>query len=66
MTAADLDAAIHDDELSPRRETFVTLDAVHRGVGTASCGPDTLPPYLVPTGTHTWTWTIRSLETPTA
>jgi beta-galactosidase len=62
VTAADLDAATHDVELRPRAETFVTLDAVHRGVGTASCGPDTLPPYLVPTGTHRWTWILEPLE----
>ncbi len=62
VTARDLDAATHDDELAPRPETFVTIDAVHRGVGTASCGPDTLHPYLVPTGTHTWSWTIAAPE----
>ena len=27
----------------PRPETIVHLDAAHRGLGTASCGPDTLP-----------------------
>jgi beta-galactosidase len=62
VTAADLDAATHDDELRPRAETIVHLDAVHRGVGTASCGPDTLPPYLVRTGTHRWTWVLEPLE----
>jgi beta-galactosidase len=62
VTAADLDAATHDTELRPRPETFVTIDAVHRGVGTASCGPDTLAPYVVPTGTHRWAWTIEPLE----
>jgi len=61
VTAADLDAATHDDEVVPRPETFVTIDAVHRGVGTASCGPDTLPQYIVPTGTHTWTWTLAAV-----
>ncbi len=66
VTAQDLDAATHDDEVVARPETFVTIDAAHRGVGTASCGPDTLAPYLVPVGTHTWTWTIASLESPTA
>ena len=65
VTAADLDAATHDTEVRPRAETFVTLDSAHRGVGTASCGPDTLPPYLVPTGEHTWTWTFEPLETDT-
>ena len=62
LTAADLDAATHDDELRPRAETILNLDAVHRGVGTASCGPDTLAPYLVPTGTHRWTWVLEPLE----
>jgi beta-galactosidase len=69
VTAGDLDAATHDDEVVQRAETFVTIDAVHRGVGTASCGPDTLAPYLVPTGTYTWTWTldtVDTLETPSA
>ncbi len=67
VTAQDLDSATHDDEVTPRPETFVTIDTVHRGVGTASCGPDTLPQYLVPTGTHTWTWTLEPvpLETST-
>ena len=69
VTAADLDAATHREELRQRPETVVTIDAVHRGVGTASCGPDTLPQYLVPTGTHTWSWIIEPLghpETPPA
>jgi beta-galactosidase len=63
-TAADLDAALHVNELRPRPETLVTVDAVHRGVGTASCGPDTLPPYLVPPGTHRWGWLIEPIEEP--
>ena len=46
-TAADLDAATHDVELRPRAETIVHIDAAHRGVGTASCGPDTLAPYVM-------------------
>ncbi len=66
VTAQDLDAATHDDEVVPRAETFITIDAVHRGVGTASCGPDTLAPYLVPVGKHTWTWTIGRRENPSA
>ena len=64
QTAADLDAARHVTELRPRAETIVTLDAVHRGVGTASCGPDTLEPYLVQTGMHRWAWTLEPLPHP--
>ena len=43
----------------PRPETVIHLDAAHRGLGTASCGPDTLPEYLVGPGTYRWTWTLR-------
>ncbi|PBC94633.1 beta-galactosidase [Streptomyces sp. Ag82_O1-15] len=59
--AADLAAAAHHDELVPRPGCVVHLDAAHRGVGTASCGPDTSPGYLVPAGTHRWSWTLRVL-----
>jgi beta-galactosidase len=37
----ELDAATHADELVPRAGLIVHLDAVHRGLGTASCGSDT-------------------------
>ncbi|HEY7735447.1 MAG TPA: glycoside hydrolase family 2 TIM barrel-domain containing protein [Candidatus Limnocylindrales bacterium] len=56
--AADLATATHDVELVRRPETIVHLDAAHRGLGTASCGPDTLPGYLVGPGTYRWSWTI--------
>jgi beta-galactosidase len=56
--ASDLAAATHDVELTPRPEAIVHLDAAHRGLGTASCGPDTLPEYLVGPGTYRWSWTI--------
>ncbi|MFJ9800764.1 glycoside hydrolase family 2 TIM barrel-domain containing protein [Streptomyces wuyuanensis] len=56
--AADLAAAAHHDELVPRPGCVLHVDAAHRGLGTASCGPDTLPRYLVPTGTHRWAWTL--------
>jgi beta-galactosidase len=58
VTAADLDAATHDVDLRSRAEAFVTIDSAHRGVGTASCGPDTLPQYLVAPGEHRWTWIL--------
>ena len=60
--AADLAAATHREELVPCPETVVHVDSAHRGIGTASCGPDTLPEYLVPTGTHTWSWTIAPVR----
>jgi beta-galactosidase len=58
FTAGDLAAATHDVELVPRAETTVHVDAAHRGLGTASCGPDALPRYLVGAGTYRWRWSI--------
>jgi beta-galactosidase len=60
--AADLAAARHDVDLVPRAETIVHLDAAHRGLGTASCGPDTLPEYLVGPGTYHWSWSIAPIR----
>lgn len=59
--AEDLTAAAHHDELAPRPGCVVHIDAAHRGLGTASCGPDTSPEYLVPPGVHRWSWTLRAL-----
>jgi beta-galactosidase len=59
--AADLAAAKHDVDLVPRPETIVHFDVAHRGLGTASCGPDTLPEYRVGPGTYTWSWLIAPL-----
>lgn len=60
--AADLAAATHREELRQRAETVVQIDAIHRGLGTASCGPDTLPAYLVPTGPHAWAWSYTPIR----
>jgi beta-galactosidase len=56
---ADLATATHDVELTPRPETIVHFDVAHRGLGTASCGPDTLLQYLVGPGTYEWRWSLR-------
>jgi beta-galactosidase len=45
FTAADLTAAKHTNELEPRPEVLLSLDHAQRGLGTASCGPDTRLPY---------------------
>jgi beta-galactosidase len=59
VRAADLASARHDGEVRRVPETIVTFDAAHRGLGTASCGPDTLPRYLVRPGTYGWSWSLR-------
>jgi beta-galactosidase len=59
--ATELADATHDVELRASGNTIVHIDAAHRGVGTASCGPDTLPQYLVSGGTFSFTWSVRAL-----
>lgn len=58
FTAADLTAATHADDLVRRPETFVYIDHRHRGLGTLSCGPDTLDHYKIGPGSYTWTWRL--------
>ncbi len=50
FTPGDLFAAAHEADLVPRDELVVCLDAAHRGLGTASCGPDVLPRYRIAAG----------------
>ncbi|MBX3031744.1 MAG: DUF4981 domain-containing protein [Chloroflexi bacterium] len=57
-----LAAADHQEELRPLATPIVHLDAVHRGLGTASCGPDTLPGYRIRPGSHRWSWSITPLR----
>ncbi|CAN2224464.1 LacZ Beta-galactosidase/beta-glucuronidase [Candidatus Nanopelagicaceae bacterium] len=59
--AGDLADATHDVEVTACGNTVVHIDTAHRGVGTASCGPDTLDKYIIKTGVHTWEWTVTSL-----
>jgi beta-galactosidase len=58
--ATALAAAPHHEELTSTDTTIVHIDVAHRGLGTASCGPDTLPAYLVGPGTYRWSWTVRA------
>lgn len=54
-----LSPAFHTYEVTPRDETFVCLDVMQRGLGGASCGPDTLPQYRIPAGIHALRYTLR-------
>ena len=51
----DLFKAFHTNELVRRNETIVHLDLQQRGLGTASCGPDTLRCYQIASGTYRFT-----------
>lgn len=58
-SVAALDAAEHDVDLARERVTHLHVDARMRGLGTASCGPDTLPQYLVRGRRFRWNWSLR-------
>lgn len=47
-----LDPAKHPSELAPEKDVTLYLDAAMRGLGTCSCGPDTLPKYRIDPGTY--------------
>jgi beta-galactosidase len=57
-SVAALDAAEHDVDLGRDDVTHLHIDARMRGLGTASCGPDTLPEYLVRGRRFRWTWSL--------
>jgi beta-galactosidase len=59
--AEDLAGATHVGELQPRPNAVIHFDDAHRGLGTASCGPDTLPQYLVGPGRYSWSWLLQPL-----
>ncbi len=52
FTDNDLWQAKHDFMLDEIRkpETYLNLDCIQEGVGNASCGPVTLPEYMIPNG----------------
>jgi beta-galactosidase len=58
FTPTDLFAAAHESDLAPRNELVVCLDAAHRGLGTASCGPDVLDRYRLPAGEYRFSYRL--------
>ena len=48
----------HTNELEPIPGTIVTLDLRQRGLGTASCGPDTLEKYCIKPGRYEFRFTL--------
>jgi len=62
FTANDLFAAYHTNELTRRDETYWTLDLIQCGLGGASCGPMTLPEYLIEPGKFTFSFLLRPVS----
>jgi beta-galactosidase len=61
FTAADIFSATHTFQLTARPETILSLDYRQRGLGTASCGPDTSPEYRIPAGRHRWNYLMTPM-----
>ncbi len=61
-TAADLYAAFHTNELTRRDEVILNLDLMQCGLGGASCGPGTLPQYLLLPGSYTFRVRLRPIS----
>ena len=61
FTAADLTAARHTSDLDPRAEVYLSLDHAQRGLGTASCGPDTSPGYRLLESRYTFSFSVRPI-----
>jgi beta-galactosidase len=56
--AEDLYVCGNEADLWPRNELVVHLDVAHRGLGTASCGPDVLPKYRLTSGDYTFSYRL--------
>jgi hypothetical protein len=59
FTTDDLYGAFHTNELTRRDEVILNLDYRQCGLGGASCGPGTLPQYLIQPGTFEFTVRLR-------
>jgi beta-galactosidase len=60
--ATDLNEAETLAELRMRGGTEVHIDAAVRGLGTAACGPDTLPPFRVGPGAYHFRWQLEAIK----
>jgi len=59
FTSHDLFAWKHTTDVVARPEVIVNLDYAQRGLGTASCGPDVLPQYVVDPGKFQFNFTLQ-------
>jgi len=59
FTDDDLFRAHHTIDLVPRKEIYLNIDHLHRGLGTQRCGPDTEAKYRIPSGKFTFAYRLR-------
>lgn len=60
-TVDDLERAKHLHQLERKPYVLLNIDHMQAGLGSASCGPDTLHRYRVPSKPYTWSFTIQPL-----
>jgi beta-galactosidase len=58
----ELEAARHTGDLVPGDRVWVNLDHAQHGIGTASCGPDVLPPYVLRAEPTRFALVLRAIE----
>ena len=61
FTAGDLTAARHTSDLEPRPEVLLSLDHAQRGLGTASCGPDTHERHRLLEPSYAFSYVLRPI-----
>jgi beta-galactosidase len=59
LSEDDLYRAMHTTDLAPRDEVYLNIDAAQRGLGTFSCGPDTLEQYRLLEREYRFSFTLR-------
>jgi beta-galactosidase len=59
FTPEDFTQAYHTHELTPRDGATLLLDCRQRGLGGASCGPDTLDEYRIQPGVYRLAYSLR-------
>ena len=60
-TPLQLFEALDVTQLERSKDLVVRLDVAHRGLGTASCGPDVDPRYEVAAGTYEFSYVVRRI-----
>ena len=58
FSSEDLFSVTHTCDLIPRKDTILSIDAIQRGVGTGSCGPQTLEKYSIAPGEYNFKYII--------
>lgn len=61
FTDAQLFAARHTNEIPPSSSLYIRLDAAQRGLGSGSCGPQTLSKYQLDGGTYRIAFWMKSV-----